>query len=70
MALTDDEITEKWRRACLLYSKNSPLAKRIGLMIADELEGIGITEADIDRLFPLSPIRVWLRHEYIDPGMA
>lgn len=69
-SLAEKEITEKWKLACRMYSKRSPLAKRIGLMMAQELEELGATDEDIERLFPLTPIQIWLRDEFIDPGMA
>lgn len=34
----------------------------------EELEQAGVTEADIDRLFPLTPIQIWLRDKFVDPG--
>lgn len=52
MNITDQEIVEKWRQALRMHRKPSRLAKLIALSIADELEKDGVTEADIDRLFP------------------
>lgn len=56
--MTDEKIIEKWRQALQMHSKPSRLAKLIALQLVDELEKDGVTEADIDRLFP-DRVRAW-----------
>lgn len=50
--MSDDKIKLEWKRALRLYNKGGSLSKRIAFMIADDLESAGVTDADIDRLFP------------------
>lgn len=51
--MADDEIKTEWRRLIRLYQK-SRLGRALARVEADELERKGVTEADIDRLFPES----------------
>lgn len=51
MKPSDDEIREEWRRLRRLASRNS-LGRKVAMLRADELESRGVTEQDIDRLFP------------------
>jgi hypothetical protein len=68
--MTDIEIRKKWLIATRLYEKHSSLAKRISMLYVDELEAADVTEADIDRLFPLTPTQAWLRYEYVEASTA
>lgn len=55
---SDDEIHEKFAMAVRLYKKGSSLGKKVAEAIAEELESKGVTDDDIDRLFPgLTPKR-------------
>ena len=67
---SDDEIVRRWLRARQHYHCRSSLARRLAILDIEEMEAAGVTEADIDRLFPLTPIQVWLRDEFVDPGAA
>jgi len=62
---SDEEITRRWMRARKYYHKGS-LARRLAMLDVEELEASGVTEEDIDRLFPLTPIQVWLRDSAAD----
>ncbi len=64
--MTDEKIKELWERACALHRKGS-LAKRIAMLDIEELENAGVTEADIDRLYPPTPAQLWIRNEFVDP---
>lgn len=50
--MTDAAIREEWRRICRQYDRGKSLARRVALLRCDQLEVRGVTEADIDRLFP------------------
>jgi hypothetical protein len=66
--MEDEEICTRWEKASSLYHKG-PLARRLAQMEISELEVAGVTESDIDRLFPLSPIQRWLRDEFVDASI-
>lgn len=67
--MTDNEIKEKWYRAIMLYNRGN-LARRIANIIIDELESAGVTENDIERLFPTSDVIKWIRANFAEPGSA
>jgi hypothetical protein len=59
--ISDEEIKKKWNEACRHYygfgyrvpgHKPGGLGKRLADIVIDELEKAGVTEEDIDRLFP------------------
>ena len=50
--MTDHEIRAEWRRICRQHERGGSLARRLALAACDDLEVAGVTEADIDRLFP------------------
>ena len=70
--MTDKEVKGLWGKASRLFALGSShsLSRRIALMYVDDLEKAGVTEEDINRLFPLSPIQVWLRDSFVDPCAA
>jgi len=39
-------------------------------MAIDEMDKDGVTEDDINHLFPLTAIQVWLRDKFIDSSIA
>lgn len=53
----DEHIRKEWLYARRLYRSRSHLGKMLALRICDDLEAAGVTDADIERLFPLDPIR-------------
>lgn len=67
--MDDAQIKEQWSRAVRLHGNNSSLAKRIAMLHVEELESAGVTEADIDGLYPLTPVQLWLRDEYVDAAL-
>lgn len=50
--MSDDQIRSEWKAICRQYDRGKSLARRVALLSCDELEARGVTEADIDRLFP------------------
>jgi hypothetical protein len=66
----DEEIRRRWTNARRLHDGRSSLARRLALLEAEDLEREGVTEEDIERLFPLTPTQEWLRDHFVDPGMA
>jgi hypothetical protein len=67
--MDDVEIKERWLRASRLYHSKSHLARRIALREVKDMEDKGVTESDIDRIFPLSPMQIWLRNEFVDASI-
>jgi hypothetical protein len=66
--IPDDEIKRRWEKASWLHHRKSLLAKRLAKMEVEELEAVGVTEEDIDRLYPLTTIQLWLRDHFVDPS--
>jgi hypothetical protein len=50
--MEDAEIVRLWTMALRCYRRGTDRSKMAGVVIADRLEDHGVTEADIDRLFP------------------
>lgn len=46
----DATIRHDWNMACRIYRRGRPLGQQIALSMADRLEILGVTEADIDRI--------------------
>lgn len=46
----DAIIRDRWTRICRMYQRGHPLGQRPALSMADQLERVGVTEEDIDRV--------------------
>jgi hypothetical protein len=53
--MTDEAIRTEWSRICRMYRRGGSLRQRLALMYADQLEAAGVSEGDIERLFPPQP---------------
>jgi hypothetical protein len=50
--MADDQIKREWRRIIRLAQSGKSLSLRVAHAYADRLEAAGVSETDIDRLFP------------------